>query len=137
MRTAAITTHLDRVRQADLLTALAILVQRNRPALVLLSANLALVGTRARGAAIGSKPARWLAKNAQALLLFLQSLSILQRCAGQAGYRAIRAARRPYRRRRAPRLLRHRLSHRALWPRHRRPDGAATQRRPRFVSTVG
>ena len=133
-RTAAITTQIDRQRQGDLVVGLANLVESNRLALVVLAANVAVIGNRAREAAAGSAAARWLARNARGVRLFLLSFSILRRCAGQAGYRAIQAARRPYRRRRAPRLLRHRLDQRAAV----RVDRAAAllRERPRFVVSL-
>jgi hypothetical protein len=112
----AITTLIDRQGQGDLLVGLSHLVQRNRLALVVLAANLAVMGGRARNAAVDTAALRWLARNAQALLEFLRSFSILQRCAGQAGYRVIQARRRPIRRRRAPRILRHRLDRRNILP---------------------
>lgn len=108
----ASTTAIERRQEGDLLVTLAGLVHRNRLTLVMLAANLGLVGTRARDAAVTSAPARWLSRNATALRLFLASLSILLRAFEQPGYRAIQDVRRPYRRRRAPRLLRHRLDRR-------------------------
>ncbi len=98
--------------QVDLLVSLAQLLHRNRLALVMLAANVGLVGARAREVAAGSAPARWLARNAQAIRLFLASLPLLLRCVPQAGYRAIRAERRPFRRRHAPRLLHNHLDRR-------------------------
>ena len=111
------------------------LLERNRLALVVLAANLAVVGNRARGAAAGLPPARWLARNAQALRFVLLILADLRCRPSQAGYRAIQAARRPFRRRRAPRLLRHRLDHRAVL-RVVRSFGQVRER-PRFVATLG
>ena len=133
-RTAPIATQLDRQRQGDLLVGLANLVESNRLALVVLAANVSVIGSRAREAAAGCAAARWLARNARGVRLFLLSFSILRRCAGQAGYRAIQAARRPFRRRRAPRLLRHRLDRRAA----DRVDRAAAlvRERPRFVVSL-
>ncbi len=98
--------------QVDLIVSLAQLLHRNRLALVMLAANVGLVGARAREVAAGSAPARWLARNAHAIRLFLASLPLLLRCVPQAGYRAIRAERRPFRRRHAPRLLHIRLDRR-------------------------
>jgi hypothetical protein len=112
-RIAAITTSHSRPRDADLLVNLANLVHRNRLAVILLVANLGAAGTRARDVAAATAAARWLSRNANAVRLFLRSLSILLRCAPQAGYRVIQDVRRPFRRRRAPRLLRHRLGRRA------------------------
>lgn len=133
-RIAAIATQFDHLRQADLLANLGKLLQRNRLAVVVLAANLAGVGLRARDAAAELGAARWLARNAQALLLFLSSLSFLQRCAGHAGYRAIVAAGRPLRRRRSPRLLRHRLDQRAT-VRVDRAQGMVRER-PRSVVSL-
>jgi hypothetical protein len=133
-RTSAITTQLDRHRQGDLLVGLANLVESNRLALVVLAANVAGAGSRARDAAIESAAARWLARNARAVRLFLLSLSLPRLCGGRAGYRAIEAVRRPIRRRRAPRLLRHRLDQRAAV----RVDRALgmVRERPRFVVSL-
>ena len=111
-RIAAIATRIDRQRQGDLLVGLAHLLESNRLALVVLAASVAVIGSRAREAAAESA-ARWLARNARAIRLFLSSFSTLRPCGAQAGYRVIRAARRPFRRSRAPRLLRHRLDQRA------------------------
>jgi hypothetical protein len=126
---------MDRQREGDLLIALANMLERNRLALVVLAANVALVGSRAREAAADTPAARWLARNAQALRLFLQSLSIHGGFAGLAGYRAIRLARRPFRRHRAPRLLMHRLDERAVV----RVDCTAgmVRERPRYVVSLG
>jgi hypothetical protein len=109
-------------------------VDSNRLALVVFAANVAGAGSRARDAAIDSPAARWLARNARALRLFLLSLSLSRLCGRQAGYRAIEEMRRPNRRRRAPRLLRHRLSRRAVT----RVDRAAAmvRERPRYVVSL-
>ncbi len=121
--------------QGDLRHGLASLVRRNRLTLLMLAASLAGAGSRACGAAVDTAAARWLARNAQALILFLQSLAILARCTGHAGYRAIQDSQRPFRRRLAPRLLRHRLDHRAAI----RVDRATgmVRERPRFVVSLG
>lgn len=113
--------------QVDLLVSLAQLLHRNRLALVVLAANVGLVGARAREVAAGSAPARWLARNAHAIRLFLASLPLLLRCVPQAGYRAIRAERRPFRRRHAPRLMRICLDRRAA-ARVRRGESLARRR---------
>lgn len=118
--------------QVDLLVSLAQLLHRNRLALVMLAANVGLVGARAREVAAGSAPARWLARNAHAIRLFLASLPLLLRCVPQAGYRAIRAERGPFRRRHAPRLLLSRLNRRA--PARLCPGERLVRRRP---STAG
>jgi hypothetical protein len=109
-------------------------VESNRLALVMFAANLAGAGTRARDAAIELPAAKWIARNARAIRLFLLSLTLTMRCARQAGYRAIDAMRRPIRRRRAPRLLRHRLDRRAAT----RVDRALgmVRERPRYVVSL-
>jgi hypothetical protein len=62
--------------------------------LVVLAASLTSgARIRARGAYTDSTAARWLARNARLVRHFLHSLSILRRCAGQAGYRALGRAR--------------------------------------------
>jgi len=62
------------------------------------------------------------------LRLFLASLSLPRFCASDAGYRVITQVRQTARRRRrAPRLLRCRLDHRAVT----RPDRASAQIRQR------
>lgn len=97
----------------DLLVGLAASLHRNRLALILLAAGAAQAGSRARDAAVTSSPARWIARNVEALRLFLASLSLPRLCAPEAGYRVITQVQQTARRRRrAPRLLRHRLTHR-------------------------
>jgi hypothetical protein len=109
-------------------------VDSNRLALVVFAANVVGAGSRARGAATESALARWLARNARAVRMFLLSLSFSRLCGRQAGYRALEDMRRPNRRRRAPRLLRHRLGRRATT----RVDRAAAmvRERPRYVVSL-
>ena len=65
------------------------LIGRNRLALVVLAASLT-AGARSRAEAYADSAAvRWLARNARSVRHFLASLSLLRRCAGQAGYRAL------------------------------------------------
>ena len=97
--------------------ALADLLHSNRLALVVLAAHVAGMGGRAKRSAAESA-ARWLARNAHNLRLFLQSLSFLQEYTGRAGYRAIRAARRGARRRLPPHVLRLRSAPRLPSRRH-------------------
>jgi hypothetical protein len=134
-RNTAIDTPLQRQRQGDLLLGLARLVNSNRLALIVLAANVAELGSRAREAAAESAPGRWAARNARAVRLFLLSLLALCDATQPAGYRAIAAARRPFRRHRAPRLLPRRLDRRAVC----RADRAAcrARARPRFVVSLG
>lgn len=87
------------------------LVHANRLALLMFAANLLVAGGRARNAAAVSA-ARWLSGNGRTIRMLLVAFTLVARCAGQAGYRVIQAGRRPFRRRRAPRLLRHRLGRR-------------------------
>ena len=76
--------------QGDLVVGLVSLVGRNRLALVVFAASLtAGARSRARQACAESAAARWLARNARTDRHFLASLSILNRCAGQAGYRSL------------------------------------------------
>jgi hypothetical protein len=131
---SGIDTRFDHQRQVALLDGLAHLVESNRLTIVVLAANVAGAGSRARDAAADSPPARWLARNARALLFFLSTLSFLPRCAGRAGYQAIHAITRPYRRRRAPRLLRHRLDQRAVV--RVDPALAMVRERPRTVVSL-
>lgn len=94
------------MQQGDLILGLLNLLDRNRLALVVLAASLTSgARIRARGAYTDSTAARWLARNARLVRHFLNSLSILRRCAGQAGYRALGRAQ-PIRRLYAsPRIL--------------------------------
>jgi hypothetical protein len=97
---------LSRSQQGDLVVGLLNLLGRNRLALVVLAASLtAGARSRAREACADSSAARWLARNARAVRHFLSSLSLLRRCAGQAGYRALERACSSLRRASAPRLL--------------------------------
>lgn len=130
-----VTSQIERIPQSDVLLTLARLLQRNRLTLVVLANNAGAAGARARDAAAGTAAARWLARNALALRLFLAALSALLSDNLPAGYRAIQAVRRPYRRRRAPRLLRHRLGERAVF-RVDRAD-AQVRQRPKFVVSLG
>jgi hypothetical protein len=82
------------------------LLERNRLALVVLAASLTHnARSRARGAYIDSSPAQWLARNARLVRHFIASLSVLRRCAGQAGYLALGRARPGRRLATAPRRL--------------------------------
>ncbi|MGD9891501.1 MAG: hypothetical protein AB7R89_22940 [Dehalococcoidia bacterium] len=94
------------MQQGDLILGLLNLLDRNRLALVVLAASLTSgARLRARGAYTDSTAARWLARNARLVRHFLHSLSLLRRCAGKAGYRALGRAQ-PIRRLYAsPRLL--------------------------------
>ena len=94
------------MQQGDLIVGLLNLLGRNRLALVVLAASLtAGARNRAREAYAESVAARWLAHNARAVRHFLHSLSVLRRCAGQAGYRALERARPERRLETAPRRL--------------------------------
>ncbi len=130
-----VTSRVDQLPQSELLLTLARLMRRNRLALLVLAASAGAAGARAREVAAGTAAARWLARNALALRLFLAAISALLSDSGPAGYRAIQAVRRPYRRRRAPRLLRHRLGLRAVF-RVDRAD-ALVRQRPKFVVSLG
>jgi hypothetical protein len=94
------------LQQGDLILGLLNLLERNRLALVVLAASFTSgARIRARGAYTDSTAARWLARNARLVRHFLHSLSLLRRCAGKAGYRALSRAQ-PIRRLYAsPRLL--------------------------------
>jgi len=61
--------------------------------------------SRARGAYADSSAVQWLTRNARLVRHFLASLSILRRCAGQAGYLALSRARSRRWLRAAPRRL--------------------------------
>jgi hypothetical protein len=94
------------MQQGDLILGLLNLLERNRLALVVLAASLTSgARLRARGAYTDSTAARWLARNARLVRHFLNSLSILRRCAGQAGYRALSRAQQIRRLCASPRLL--------------------------------
>ncbi len=73
--------------------------------MVLAASLTAGARSRAREAYAESAAAKWLARNARAVRHFLSSLSLLRRCAGQAGYRALERACRSLRRVSAPRLM--------------------------------
>jgi hypothetical protein len=95
-----------RSEQGDLVVGLLNLLGRNRFALVVLAASLtAGARSRAREAYADSSAVRWLARNARAVRHFLSSLSLLRRCAGHAGYRALERACSSLRRASAPRLV--------------------------------
>lgn len=95
-----------RPQQSDLVVGLLNLIGRNRLALVVLAASLtAGARSRAREAYSESAAVRWLSRNARAVRHFLQSLSLLRRCAGQAGYRALERAGSAPRRLTAPRRM--------------------------------
>ena len=93
-------------QQADMVAGLLHLLDRNRLALVVLAVSLVSGARgRARGACIDSGAIRWLARNARTVRGFLVTLSLLGRCAGRAGYRALGRARPPRRLHLAPRRL--------------------------------
>lgn len=126
-------TEWHRRTDGDLFVSLAGTVHRNRLALILLAAGAAQAGGRARDAAVTSSPARWIARNVEALRLFLASLSLPRLCSSDAGYRVITEVRQTARRRRrAPRLLRHRLAHRDIL----RPDMVCIQVRQSPPSVI-
>lgn len=96
----------SRSQQGDLIVGLLKLLERNRLALVVLAASLTHnARSRARGAYADSSAVQWLARNARLVRHFLASLSILRRCAGQAGYLALGRARPGRRLATAPRRL--------------------------------
>ena len=95
-----------RTQQGDLIVGLLHLLDRNRLALVVLGASLAAgARSKAREKYADFAAARWLARNARLVRHFLASLSVLRRCAGQAGYRALDRAQSPRRLQTAPRRL--------------------------------
>jgi hypothetical protein len=94
------------MQQGDLILGLLNLLERNRLALVVLAASFTSgARMRARGAYTDSTAARWLARNARLVRHFLHSLSLLRRCAGKAGYRALSRAQLIRRLYASPRLL--------------------------------
>jgi hypothetical protein len=96
----------SRSQQGDLIVGLLKLLERNRLALVVLAASLRHnARSRARGAYADSSAVQWLARNARLVRHFLASLSVLRRCAGQAGYLALGRARPGRRLATAPRRL--------------------------------
>lgn len=96
----------SRLQQGDLIVGLLSLLERNRLALVVLAASLTHnARSRARGAYAESSAVQWLRSNARLVRHFLASLSVLRRCAGQAGYRALDRARTGRRLAAAPRRL--------------------------------
>jgi hypothetical protein len=96
----------SRSQQGDLIVGLLKLLERNRLALVVLAASLTHnARSRARGAYADSSAVQWLARNARLVRHFLASLSVLRRCAGQAGYLALGRARPERRLATAPRRL--------------------------------